>query len=85
MEKFHNIYKKSVDDKMPIQKIGTNMESYNIRELSGNEIRDYLTVDEKRVLKEVFGDLNVDKNTTTPYSQMRYSEFLKGTQLDVRL
>ena len=84
-EKFNNIYKKSVDEKVPVLKNSTNAETAKIRDMSNNDIRDYLTVDEKKVLREVFGDMNVDKNTATPYSNARYSDFLKGTQLDVRL
>ena len=84
-EKFNNIYKKNVDEKVAVLKNSTSSETAKIRQMSNNDIREYLTADEKKVLKEVFGDVNVDKNTATPYSNSRYAEFLKGTQLDVKL
>jgi hypothetical protein len=85
LDKYNNIFKKTVDDKAVVLKNSTSLENISARDLSAKDMREYLTADEKRVLKEVFGDLNVDKNTTNPYNSTRYSDFLKGTQLDVKL
>ena len=84
MQKFHSAYKKSVDEKVAVPKNSAIENDINKENVS-NDIREYLSIDEKKVLKEVFGDENLDKNTTTPYSGLKYTEFLKGTQLDIRL
>ncbi|MCL1827318.1 MAG: hypothetical protein FWG20_04675 [Candidatus Cloacimonetes bacterium] len=84
-DKLNTLYKKNVDEKVPVKKNSTNEESVKIRDISTNDIKQFLTADEKKVLREVFSDLEVDKNTSTPYSNMQYAEFLKGTQLDVKL
>ena len=86
MNKFHNVYKKNIDEKvaMPKNNAKSHISDENVNNIS-SDIREYLSIDEKKVLKEVFGDLNVDRNTTTPYNSTRYSDFLKGSQLDIRL
>jgi hypothetical protein len=84
-DKLNNLYKKNVDEKTPILKNSTNPEIAKMREVKSNDIRQYLTVDEKKVLKEVFNEEGVDGKTTTPYQKNEYTEFMKGTQLDVKL
>ena len=84
MQKFHNVYKKSVDEKAALPKNDVQEVSFNNENIT-NDIREYLSVDEKRVLKEVFGDLDIDKNNPSPYSVPKYSELLKGSQLDIRI
>jgi len=84
LQKFHNAYKNNEVEKKVAQK--NNMaELVQPADVQANVIREYLSVDEKRVLKEVFGDLSVDKNTNTPYSCTRSVDFLKGSQIDIRL
>jgi len=85
LDKLNNMYKKNVDEKVPIIKNCTNQEKGRNHDVIGTDIRQYLTVDEKKVLKEVFADNHLDKNTNTLYNKSEYTEFLKGTQLDVRL
>ena len=84
MQKFHNIYKNNVDEKSVVQK-NDAQGIKNIGDMSMKDIREFLSVDEKRVLKEVFGDSNIDKNTINPYSSTSYAEILKGSQIDIRL
>ena len=86
MQKFHNVYKKSVDEKvaMPKNNAKDHISNENVGNVS-NDIREFLSIDEKRVLKEVFGDMDVEKSKNIPYNGIRYSDFLKGSQLDIRL
>ena len=86
MQKFHNVYKKNVDEKVAVGKNNAkdHISEENVQKIS-SDVREYLSVDEKRVLKEVFGDLEVEKNNSNPYHSGRYTEFLKGSQLDIRL
>ena len=84
--KFHNVYKKTVDEKvaMPKNNAKDHISDENVHKIS-SDIREFLSVDEKKVLKEVFGDLKVENNNSSPYNSTRYSDFLKGSQLDIRL
>jgi hypothetical protein len=88
MQKFQNTYKQNnIAEKAVVQKSEPiiNRNIADIRDINSNDIRDYLSVDEKRTLKEVFGDFNVDKNIVPGYNGVKYSEFLKGNQIDVKL
>ena len=88
MQKFQNKYKHNVsEEKAVVEKTNIQQKNNiaNLRDVSGNDILEYLSVDEKRVLREVFGDFNVDKNTPSGYYGTKYSDFLKGSQIDVRL
>jgi len=84
LQKFHNAYKNNEVEKKVAQK-NNLLEIMQPADIQANVIREYLSVDEKRVLKEVFGDLSVDKNTNTPYSGTKGVDFLKGSQIDIRL
>ncbi|MCL2063049.1 MAG: hypothetical protein FWG98_01575 [Candidatus Cloacimonetes bacterium] len=86
MNKFHNAYKKNVDEKvaMPKNNAKDHISDENVNKIS-SDIREFLSIDEKKVLKEVFGDSNVEKNISSPYNSTRYSDFLKGSQIDIRL
>jgi len=57
----------------------------DLKNISSNNIQDFLSVDEKRTLKEVFGDFNLDKKTIPQYNGSKYTDFLKGSQIDVKL
>ena len=57
----------------------------DIRNISCSELKDYLSSDEKKVLKEVFGDLSIDKHTTRFYNSTQSTELLKGSQIDIKL
>ena len=83
-QKFHNAYKNSVDEKKVTQK-NNPTENSQVADIKENSIRDFLSVDEKRVLKEVFGDFNVDKNSGIQYGASKNVDFLKGSQIDIRL
>ena len=88
MQKFQSTYKQSdVSEKISVEKANSTPRDNiaNLREISGNDILEYLSVDEKRILKEVFGDFNLDKNTSSSYYGTKYSDFMKGSQIDVRL
>jgi len=88
MQKFQNTYKKDlVEEKAVVDKSNSTPRDNiaNLRDVSGNDILEYLSVDEKRVLREVFGDFNVDKNMPSGYYGTKYSDFMKGSQIDVRL
>jgi hypothetical protein len=86
LQKYQNVYKKpEMQHKAAISANQPHKDIENVRDINTNDIREFLTNDEKRVLKEVFGDLNVDKNTTTPYNDTRYADMLKGSQIDIRL
>gem|GEM_PF-2162822 len=89
IQKFHNIYKKNIDEKVPTPKNNAlgNKDAFMLSNAgnSNNDMREYLTLDEKKVLKEVFGDFELDKNSATPYSGTRNIDFLKGIQIDMRL
>jgi len=84
LQKFHNAYKNNEVEKKVTHKNNLS-EITQPTDIQANEIREYLSVDEKRVLKEVFGDLSVDKKTNTPYSCTKSVDFLKGSQIDIRL
>lgn len=84
MQKFHSVYQKNVEEKVSKPQNNINEDS-QLRDISSKDIREYLSVDEKRVLKEVFGDLNVDKNSSSPYSHSKYMDFFKGSQIDIKL
>ena len=88
MQKYQNSVRNAeADQKAVVQKANPNLKENisNLRDLSGNDILEYLSVDEKRVLKEVFGDLNVAKNMPNGYYGTKYSDFMKGSQVDIRL
>ncbi len=85
MQKYHDIYKTNNDEKIVKQKNINKSNVVELPEISKKDLREYLSVDEKRVLKEVFGDLNVDKNSHTPYNHSRSFDFFKGSQIDVKL
>jgi hypothetical protein len=57
----------------------------NVRDLNSRDIREFLSADEKRTLREVFGDLALDKNTHSGYNGTQNIEFLKGSQIDIKL
>jgi len=84
LQKFHNAYKNNEVDKKNTAK-NNSPENLQRVEVQANDIREYLSVDEKRVLKEVFGDFNVDKNTNVLYNSTRSVDLLKGSQIDIRL
>jgi len=84
MKKFHSVYKNSVDEKAVVQK-NSPRETKKTIEMSSNDIREYLSVDEKRVLREVFGDAEMDRKGINPYHNTNSVELLKGSQLDIRL
>ena len=88
MQKFQQTYKQA---EVPEKKVTHNPNSanqdviLNIRNMSTNDIREILSTDEKRTLNEVFGDKILDKNTLSPYNDFKFSSFLKGTKIDVKL
>lgn len=85
LKKYHEAYKKEVSEnkvKPSNDKAKTDRE---LPEINKSNLRDFLSSDEKRVLKEVFGDLNVDKNTTIPYNHSNSLVFFKGNHLDIKL
>jgi len=84
-ERYQGLNNQKIEQKVTVAKPIINPEFDQIRDLSSNEIRDYLTIDEKKALKEVFGDFNLDTNTVSPYNSPKYMEMFKGTQLDIRL
>jgi len=88
MQRFQKTYKPDdtpekvhVKNNSLANKENTN-ELYNI---NSNDIRDYLSTDEKRLLKEVFGDSQLDKNSILGYNVTKFSDTLKGSQIDVKL
>jgi len=85
LQKYHEIYKNKTDDN-PVKSRNINQANdIELPEVSKKDLREYLSVDEKRVLKEVFGDFNVDKNNYTPYNHSQSFDLFKGSQIDVKL
>ena len=84
LKKFHNAYKKSVDEKVNISQI-THSTNILTNDFTDNKIQEYLTADEKRVLREVFGDNNIDKHILSPYTGTKLAYIFKGSQIDIRL
>jgi len=88
MQRFKDSYKQDTiqektlakNNPLPIQNTPPDLQNIN-----SNNIHDFLSVDEKRTLKEVFGDFNLDKKTIPQYNGSRYTDFLKGSQIDVKL
>ena len=56
-----------------------------MRDLSPSELKDFLSSDEKKVLKEVFGDLAVDKYSNNFYNSSKSTDLVKGSQIDIKL
>jgi len=88
MQRFKESYKQEPtpektlvqNNPMPIQNTPPDLKN-----ISSNNIQDFLSPDEKRTLKEVFGDFNLDKKTIPQYNGSKYTDFLKGSQIDVKL
>jgi hypothetical protein len=88
MQKFQQTYKQSeVAQKvtLPTTKSVAAENVENVRDLNSHDIREFLSADEKRTLREVFGDLALDKNTHSKYNGTQNIDFLKGSQIDIRL
>jgi hypothetical protein len=85
MKKFQEVYKKNTPTEKISVKNSNNINTEIMRELDEKNIREYLTVEEKILLKEVFGDINLDKNSNFQYSGTKFSTFLKGSQIDIKL
>lgn len=85
-QKYAEVYKKnSKEQNNLISDNKPNPELEEIRDISNKDLKNYLSVDEKKVLKEVFGDLSVDKETLNIYNSSRSAELLKGSKIDIRL
>jgi hypothetical protein len=84
LQKFHSSYQKPVDEKAIVSN-SVKSEPVIEENISQNKIQEFLTIDEKRVLKEVFGDVNVDKNVYNPYNGTKFAYIFKGSQLDIKL
>ena len=84
LQKFHNNYQKNIDEKVALPQ-NEPKESIIAQKTDSHKLQEYLSVDEKKVLKEVFGDLNVEKNVYNPYNGTRFAYIFKGSQLDVKL
>ena len=84
LQKFHNSYSRGVEEKA---NISNPIKSEPILEevQAPQKLQEFLSADEKRVLKEVFGDLNVDKNVYNPYNGTKFAYIFKGSQLDIKL
>jgi hypothetical protein len=81
LQKFHNSYQKAVDEKAVVSNSASTVDE----NITQSKIQEYLTIDEKRVLKEVFGDQNVDRNVYNPYNGTKFAYIFKGSQLDIKL
>ena len=84
LQKFHNTYNKGVDEKAKISNPFKN-EPVLEEVHAPQKLQEFLSADEKRVLREVFGDLNVDKNVFNPYNGTKFAYIFKGSQLDIKL
>jgi len=88
MQRFQKTYKPEETPEKVHVKNNSHQHNNNAKDLSNinsNDIRDYLSNDEKKLLKEVFGDLNLDKISVVGYSATKFSDTLKGSQIDVKL
>ena len=86
LNKYHNAYKKNIDEKVHSTKSVTKdgYKSENVTD--GNyEIRDYLSIDEKKVLREVFGEFETEKKETNVFYNKNNHEMMKGSKLDIKL
>jgi hypothetical protein len=84
LQSYHNSYKKNVEEKAVVSN-PHKTEAIKEENFTQNKLQEFLSVDEKRVLKEVFGDLNVDRNVYNPYNGTKFAYIFKGSQLDIRL
>ncbi|MCB5250113.1 MAG: hypothetical protein RBS16_00965 [Candidatus Cloacimonadales bacterium] len=73
------------ENQKPTIQPNSNNHLDKIRNLDPSELKDFLSVDEKKVLKEVFGDLAVDKYSNIFYNNTRSIDLLKGSQIDIKL
>ena len=84
MQKFQNVYKKNeVNEKVSTK--NPMIENTNETIDFNNNIREYLSNDEKKILKEIFGEISVDKNNSIKYNGPEFVDFLKGSKIDVKL
>ena len=84
LQKFHNTYQKTVDEKAVVSS-SVRQEKVSEVDITQNKLHEYLSVDEKRALKEIFGDLNIDKNVYNPYNGTKFAYIFRGSQIDVKL
>ncbi|HOD53677.1 MAG TPA: hypothetical protein PKJ08_04050 [Candidatus Cloacimonadota bacterium] len=85
-QKYTELYKSNNPTKQQvIPENQPNTQILEIRDISSSELKDFLSNDEKKVLKEVFGDLSVDKQTIPYYNSLKSTELLKGSQIDIKL
>jgi hypothetical protein len=85
-QKYADVYKKNSKENpnsLPDNKPNTVMN--DIRDISNADLKNFLSVDEKKVLKEVFGDLSVDKESLNLYNSSKSAELLKGSKIDIKL
>jgi len=85
-QKYTEKYRASKPEKKEIkisQKSNPHLDE--MRDLSPSELKDFLSSDEKKVLKEVFGDLAVDKYSNNLYNSSKSTDLLKGSQIDIKL
>ena len=84
MQKFHSNYKKQVDEKAVVSQ-NEPKDIIPDQKSEEHKLSEFLSVDEKRVLKEVFGDLSSEKNVYNPYNGTKFAYIFKGSQIDVKL
>ena len=84
--RYHNAYKKNIDENLVITK-NVAKERFSVENAINinTNLREYLSVDEKKVLKEVFGDFENENRVNTPYNKTSNFEFTKGSLLDIKL
>lgn len=57
----------------------------DLRDIGSSSLKNFLSSDEKKVLKEVFGDLSVDKQSQHLYNSTQLSKLLIGSKIDIKL
>lgn len=80
-----DIYKKHSPEKNFQSQNQPSRHIDTVRSMSNQDLKSFLSIDEKKVLKEVFGDLSVDKEVDVLYNSPHAIELLKGSKIDIRL
>ncbi len=80
-----DLYKKNTKDRQTLPANQANKEAESVRTLTSKDLKSFLSNDEKKVLKEVFGDLSVDKESILLYNSPNSINLLKGSKIDIKL
>ena len=80
-----DVYKKNTKETANTPDNQTSPINQTVTSYADQDLKSFLSNDEKRVLKEIFGDLTVDKETSVLYNSINSKELLKGSKIDIRL